>query len=136
MTAKGRSRVTVPSTTTGTDSVLDELLGKDQTDTAGSGPRHDPPPPAPIPAPATKTDDPSARPRMTIYVADEVQAAARAAVYWTNNKPDGFENLSDLVEAAIIEKVRDLADLYNEGQPFSPMPAKRLRRGRPLRRSE
>jgi hypothetical protein len=70
---------------------------------------------------------------MTVYISEDVQEALRAAVYWTNNQPEGYGNLSDLLEEAGLEKVRELEHKYNDGKPFAPIPrGKRLRRGRPI----
>ncbi|MEV6527802.1 hypothetical protein AB0M43_38360 [Longispora sp. NPDC051575] len=72
---------------------------------------------------------------MTVYVSRDVQNAARAAVFWTNNKPGGFDNLSDLLEDALMARIQQLADELNDGQPFDPVPeGRRLRRGRPIGR--
>lgn len=74
-----------------------------------------------------------ARPRITVYISEDVQEALRAAVYWTNNQPGGYDNLSMLLEDAALEKIRKLERRYNNGQPFAPMPhGRHLRRGRPI----
>lgn len=100
-----------------------------------------PAPTAPVgPAPSSPVSttaevDRSTRPRMTSYISAEVQEAARAAVWWTRNEQHGYENLSDLVEDALLDKIKQLSDQYNGGEPFAPLPAgRRLRRGRPLSR--
>jgi hypothetical protein len=129
MSTNRRQRVSVPSTKTPsskTDPVMGELLGVE-------------PPPAEAAAPVeaaqqpAKTPSSTSRPRMTVYISEEVQEALRAAVYWTNNQPEGYGNLSDLLEEAGLEKVRELERKYNGGEPFAPIPqGKRLRRGRPI----
>lgn len=86
-------------------------------------------------APTAAEADRPTRPRMTSYISPEVQEAARAAVWWTRNEQHGYENLSDLVEDALLDKIKQLSDRYNGGDPFAPLPAgRRLRRGRPLSR--
>jgi hypothetical protein len=128
VTAK-RKAVSIPSTTIkpASDPTMDELLGK-------------PANAAPTPAETGQTASPeptkaAPRPQMTAYIASDVQEAARAAVWWTRNQPEGYENLSDLLEDALLEKIARLEQQYNDGQPFPPMPAgKRLRRGRPIGR--
>jgi hypothetical protein len=129
MSTNRRQRVSVPSTkmpSSTADPVMGELLGVES------------PPPAEPAASAAPAQQPAkisstSRPRMTVYISEEVQEALRAAVYWTNNQPEGYSNLSDLLEEAGLEKVRELERKYNGGEPFTPMPqGKRLRRGRPI----
>lgn len=141
-----------PTNPSGEDDVMDELLGEGKTSGSrqragakgsthhgggaggedSSGDRSaddtkatDAPEPAPV----------ATRPRMTVYIAQEVQDAARAAVYWTNNRPGGYDNLSNLLEDALMDKVHQLEAELNEGNSFPPMPqGRRLRRGRPIGR--
>jgi hypothetical protein len=98
------------------DDVMDELLGG-----APGGPA----------AKASKTSaapaESSTRKRMTVYVEETIQEELRAAAYWTR------ENLSDLVEQAIVEKIRALEAEHNGGEPFS-VPPERPKRGRPVGR--
>lgn len=121
MTAARRKDVEVPSTkrpSPDQDPVLGELLGVK---------------PSLEPAAQTTQGQPAARPRMTVYISEDVQASLRAAVYWTRNEQDGFENLSDLLEAAAQAAIRELEGRYNQGNPFPAIPeGKGLRRGRPI----
>ncbi|MBA3489976.1 MAG: hypothetical protein H0W34_04985 [Pyrinomonadaceae bacterium] len=72
---------------------------------------------------------------MTVYISSDVQDAARRAVYWTRNEQGGYENLSDLLEEALLEKIQHLEHQYNSGQPFNPLPeGRKIRRGRPVGR--
>lgn len=125
MTPPKGKRFEVPSTTaTPKDDVMDELLGKPS---GGSEVM-----PA-VPADTAEHVIDVSRPRMTVYMSRDLQAAVRAAVYWTRNQPEGYENLSDLLEDAAQDMIQRLQERYNDGQPFPPMPTgKRLKRGRPI----
>ncbi|MFD0351914.1 hypothetical protein ACFQ0M_48845 [Kitasatospora aburaviensis] len=96
-------------------------------------------PPAPSEQPA---EPPKRQPRGTVagkeklqpYVAADVAERARNAWWRTRSHDDGYETFSDLIEAAIAEKVAELEARFNEGRPFDPRPRKKLSSGRPVGR--
>ncbi len=125
-TRKGRVQIGSTVKPPAADDVMSELLG--------AAPGTEPTPTA-QPNPAESKNQESTRPRMTVYISRDTQTALRAAVYWTRNQPNGYENLSDLLEDAAQEKIKALQELYNNGEPFPDLPqGKQLRRGRPIGR--
>lgn len=81
----------------------------------------------------TPAADPPTRTKIQAYVDPQLAEKVRDAWWHTRNREHGFETLSDLIEAAIDEKVDALAAEYNDGEPFEPRPRKALRAGRPVR---
>jgi hypothetical protein len=85
----------------------------------------------PEPKPEAEADPPGGKVKLQPYVAADLAEAARNAWWHTRNQPEGFETFSDLMEAALADKVRELEEQYNDGRPFEPRPRRRLRAGRP-----
>lgn len=68
------------------------------------------------------------------YLAPELAERARNAWWHTRNEVDGFETLSDLVEAAVRGVTERLERDHNEGKEFPERPERSGRGGRPMGR--
>jgi hypothetical protein len=110
-----------------------------------SNPPEEPPVPSPtgvIDPPETTKPAAARQPKGTVagkeklqpYIAEDVAERARNAWYRTRSLDEGYETFSDLIEAAIREKVEQLELEHNGGEPFTPRPRKRLSSGRPVGR--
>ena len=72
--------------------------------------------------------------KLNAYVEPEVQEQIKRAQFWTQTQPEGYRTFSDLVEDVLRAKAQELADLYNNGEPFPEIPDGKLRQGRPTGR--
>ena len=73
----------------------------------------------------------AAKVKLQAYVAPELSERARNAWWHTRNQTDGFETLSDLVEAAVWEVTERLERAHNGGAAFPERPQRSGRGGRP-----
>ncbi|MEY9961517.1 hypothetical protein ABH932_007298 [Streptacidiphilus sp. MAP5-52] len=87
-----------------------------------------------IPAPTQARVPRASDRKMNAYVEPDVQDAIKRAQFWTQTQPNGYRTFSDLVEDVLRVKAQELADEYNDGEPFPPIPDGKLRQGRPIGR--
>ena len=64
-------------------------------------------------------------PYFRVEDAEQVRAAFLAA-----GRDEGYESVSDLIEAAVLREVRRLQRKYNKGRKWEPVKAGALRPGR------
>jgi hypothetical protein len=122
-----------------------ESSPSEQPDPSPAEPASEPKEESPVPTAAaepTEAEPTVRQPKGTVagkeklqpYVSADIAERARNAWYRTRSLDDTFETFSDLIEVAIREKVEELEQRYNGGQPFTPRPRKRLSSGRPVGR--
>lgn len=95
------------------------------------------PPMPPIEAAAPEPETPApaqpSRPpkhKVALYMHEEDAARARAAFTWTRAH-EGVLSWSDFINDAVMRRVAELEEQYNNGEQWTPVPTGTLPRGRP-----
>ena len=75
---------------------------------------------------------PSSRTKVTFYTTNELAGQARAALTYVPAAEHGYRNLSELVAAAVAEKVTAMQQQHNDGRAWPDTSAGTVATGRPL----
>ena len=93
-------------------------------------PAADPAPTGPVATP--RGDGAPPRPKISFYMDPDDAARCRGAYEHTRPAADGSRTFSDFIARAVLEHTERLENKHNGGQPYPPLAAGVLPRGKPL----
>lgn len=72
------------------------------------------------------------RTKVSFYTTQETAGQVRAALTHVPAAAHGYRNISDLIDDAVNEKIQQLQQRHNQGQPWPAADPGTVSRGRPL----